>query len=76
MNTWGTALSKEIGRLATGIEDVAGNEAVTLTSNSLVPTNKKVAYTNMICDHRTFKKEKHRVRLTIGGDVFKNTRRF
>ena len=37
MNTWGTALSNEIGRLATGIRDVTGNEAVTFIPKSLVP---------------------------------------
>ena len=34
-----------------------------------VPKNKKVAYDNMVCDHRPIKIEKHRVRLIIGGDV-------
>ena len=37
MNTWGTALSNEIGRLAIGIRNVTGNEALTLISESLVP---------------------------------------
>ena len=31
--------------------------------------NKKVAYYNIICDHRLLKLEVNRVRLTIGGNV-------
>ena len=56
VNTWGTSLSNEIDRLATGIRDVTGNEALTFISKSLVPKNKKVTYANMICDHQPFKK--------------------
>ena len=37
--------------------------------HSLIPPNKKVAYANMVCDHRPSKEEKFRVRLTVGGDV-------
>ena len=66
---WNTALSNEIGRLAQGIGDVKGNNAVDFIPISQVPTNKKVAYAIMICDHRPLKTEVYRVRLTIGGDV-------
>jgi hypothetical protein len=32
------------------------------------PPDKKVTYGNFICDLRPLKTEKHRVRLTVGGD--------
>ena len=66
---WRPALSNEIGRLAQGIRDIAGNDALDFVHKSSIPRNKKVAYANMVCDHRPLKKEKYRVRLTLGGDV-------
>ena len=66
---WDTALSNEIGRFAQGIMDVKGNDAIYFIPIFDVPKHKKVAYANMIYDHRPLKFEKHRVRLTIGGDV-------
>jgi hypothetical protein len=33
-----------------------------------VPVDKKVTYGNFICNYRPLKSEKHRVRLTVGGD--------
>ena len=36
---------------------------------STIPKHKKIAYANMVCDHRPLKKEKYRVRMTLGGDV-------
>ena len=66
---WGTALSNEIGRLSQGVSDVKGNNAMTFIPRHEVPKNKKVAYANMVCDHKPLKDEKYRVRLTIGGDV-------
>ena len=33
-----------------------------------MPSDLIVTYTNMICDYRSHKQEKHRVRLTVGGD--------
>jgi hypothetical protein len=66
---WNKALSNEIGRLAQGVRDVKGNDALDFVHLSTIPKNKKVAYANMVCDHRPLKTEKHRVRLTLGGDV-------
>ena len=62
-------LSNEIGRLAQGIRDVKGNDTLGSVLITDAPKNKKVAYANMVCDHRPLKKEKDRVRLTLGGYV-------
>ena len=67
--TWGGSLSNEHGRLSQGVRDVTGNNAITFIGKSEIPKGKKVAYANMVCDHRPLKKEKFRVRLTLGGDV-------
>ena len=66
---WGQTLSNEIGRLSQGVRDIKGNNALTFIPYHEIPRSKKVAYANMICDHRPLKTEKHRVRLIIGGDV-------
>ena len=67
--TWGNSLSNELGRLAQGIGAVKGNNALNFIPRHKIPKGKKVAYANMVCDHRPLKKEKFRVRLTLGGDV-------
>ena len=66
---WSPSLSNELGRLSQGIGQVKGNNAMTFIPHRLVPKNKKVAYANMVCDHRPDKEEKFRVCLTVGGDV-------
>ena len=69
IETWGCSLSNELGRLAGGIRDIIGNNAITFIHRNQVPTNKKYAYENMVRDYGPLKVEKYRVRLTIGGDV-------
>ena len=66
---WCRSLSNELGRLIKKIRDIVGNDAMEFISISEVSKHKKVAYANMVCDHRPTKEEKYRVRLTIGGDV-------
>jgi hypothetical protein len=55
---WNKALSNEIGRLAQGVRDIKGNDALDFVHLSTIPKNKKVAYANMVCDHRPLKTEK------------------
>ena len=58
---WNKALFKKIGRLAQGIGDITGNDALDFVHRHTIPKHKKVAYANMVCDHRPLKKEKDRV---------------
>ena len=67
--TWVISLSNEIGRLEQGIRDVVGNNTINVIQNDKVPKGDKVAYANIVCDYRPYKKEKYRARLTLGGDV-------
>ena len=69
IQTWGVSLSNELGRLSQGIRTIQGNNALNFIPKENIPSNKKIAYANMICDYRPLKSEKYRVRLTIGGDV-------
>ena len=50
------------------MRDVKGNDVLDHVHRSTIPTNKKVTYANMVCDHRPLKIEKYRVRLILGGD--------
>ena len=59
-----------IGILAQGIRDIMGNNAINFIQKHMIPKGKKVAYANIVYDYRPCKKEKYRVRLTLGGDVF------
>ena len=63
------ALSNEIIRMSQGTREVKGNDAIHFVPRSSINKYKKVAYANMICDHRPLKTKVNRVRLTIGGDV-------
>ena len=66
---WKPVLSNEIGRLYQEIREVKDNGAMTFPPHSSIPKHKKVAYANIICDHRSLKTEVNCVRLTIVGDV-------
>ena len=65
---WIDSLSNELGRLTQGIHSVKGNDVVDFILKSDVPIDRIVTYANMVCDYRPHKDEKHRVRLTVGGD--------
>ena len=66
---WNPSLLSKIGKLAQGIRDVNGNNAIYFILISEVPRNTNVAYDNMVCDHRPLKTEEYRIRLTLGGDI-------
>ena len=67
-DVWAPSVSNEIGRLAQGIRNVAGNDAMVFIHKHEVPHNKKVTYANMVCDVRPKKDDVYRTRLTVGGD--------
>jgi len=66
---WLKGLDNELGRLANGIpKEIIGTNTIGFITKASIPVSKKVTYSNMVCDIKPLKKEKHRVRLTIGGD--------
>ena len=66
---WTRSMSNELGRLAQGnIYGVTATDTIYFIFKHDVPTNQPVTYSNFNCDHRPLKTEKHRIRLTAGGD--------
>ena len=66
---WEPVLSNETGRLAHDIRDIVVDDALDFLYRSSILVNKKVAYASMVYEHWPLKKGKHRVRLTLEGDV-------
>ena len=66
---WQRSFSNEIGRLAQGIRDIIGTDCITFIAHSQIPKGKKVAYARIVCAIRPQKKETHRTRITIGGNL-------
>ena len=67
--TWQTSLSNELGRVMQGIGNrITGTDTMEFVKKHEIPTHKKITYANFVCDYRPLKAEKHRVRMTIGGD--------
>ena len=54
---WQLSVTREIGRLAQGILNVQGNDAIDFITKQEVPSHKKVTYANMVCDCRPFKSD-------------------
>ena len=65
---WEKALANELGRLAQGIDNINGTNTLSFIPKEEIPKTNKITYANMVCDYRPLKVEKHRVRLTVGGD--------
>ena len=70
---WKQSLSNESGRAAQGNNKVKGNGTLDFIQKHEVPVNKKVTYSNFICDFRPLKAEQYRVKLTAGGDTLTYT---
>ena len=69
--TWGKSFGNEIGRLAQGMPGrVEGTNTIFFIHKKQVPSNRwqDVTYGRIVCDVREQKAEKHRTRLTVGGD--------
>jgi hypothetical protein len=65
---WTRGFGNECGRLFQGIRDIVGTDtcfSITLTN---IPKDRKITYGKIVCDYKPHKKEKERVRLTVGGD--------
>ena len=61
------ALSNEIDRLTKVIDK--DNNALDFVHRHKISKHKKVAYANMVYDHRPLKEEKDNVRLTLGQKI-------
>lgn len=70
----GSAIN-ELGRLMQGIgsdrkggQRVKGTNTIFVTRKHKIPPGKKATYARIVADYRPEKKEKHRTRITAGGD--------
>jgi hypothetical protein len=61
-------LSNELGRICQGICDVAGTNTAFFIDLHNIPKDRKINCGKLVCDFKPNNIEKHRVRLTVGGD--------
>jgi hypothetical protein len=65
---WKRGFGNEYGRLFQGIRDIPGTNTCFFIKLTSVPNDRKITYGKIVCDLKPHKKEKERVRLTVGSD--------
>jgi hypothetical protein len=65
---WKRGFSNEVGRLFQGICNIPGTNTCFFVELTNIPKYRKITYGKIVCDYKPHKKEKERVRLTVGGD--------
>ena len=63
------SFANELGRLAQGIRDIDGTNNIDFIPYVDVPKDQTVTYGRIVCTYRPQKDEKHRTRLTVGGNL-------
>ena len=68
--TWQNSLANELGRLSQGIRDIKGTDTVFFIPKSEIPRDRlrDVTYARIVVGYKPDKLEKHRARITVGGD--------
>jgi hypothetical protein len=65
---WTRGFGNECGRLFQGIRDIPGTYIFFFIKLTNISKDIKISYVKIVCDYKPHKKEKERVRLTVGGD--------
>jgi hypothetical protein len=65
---WKRGSGNECGHLFQGIRDIPGTDTCFFIKLTNFPKDRKITYSKIVCDYKPHKKEKERVRLTVGGD--------
>jgi hypothetical protein len=65
---WKRGFGNEVGRLFQGIRDIPGTDTCCFVKLTNIRKDIKITYGKIVCDYKPHKKEKERVRLTVGGD--------
>jgi hypothetical protein len=65
---WKRDFSNEAGRLFQGIHDISGSNTCFFVELKSTPKDRNITYGKIVCDYKPQKKEKERVRLTVGRD--------
>jgi hypothetical protein len=63
---WKRGFGNKAGRLFQGIHDIPGTDAFFFVELTNIPKDRKITYCKIVCDYKPHKKEKERVRLTVG----------
>jgi hypothetical protein len=66
---WKRGFGNEVGRLFQGIRDIPGTDTCFFIKLTNIPKDRQITYGKIVCDYKPHKKEKERVRLTVGGDM-------
>jgi hypothetical protein len=66
---WTRGFGKECGRLFQGIHYIPGTDTCFFIKLKNIPIDRKITYGKIGCDYKPHKKEKERIRLTVGGDI-------
>jgi hypothetical protein len=66
---WTRGFGKECGRLFQGVRDIPGTDTCFFIKLKNIPKDRKITYGKIVCNYKPHKKEKERVRLTVGGDI-------
>jgi hypothetical protein len=66
---WKRGFGNKCGRLFQGIRDIPGTDTCFFIKLTNIPKERKITYGKIVCDYKPHKKEKERVRLTLGGDT-------
>ena len=74
-DTWTKSCSNEFGRLAQGNDTVEGTNTIFFIHHKEMPKGRKATYANIVVDIRPEKKETHRTRMTVGGELNRLPRR-
>jgi hypothetical protein len=65
---WTRGFGNECGRIFQGIWDIPGTDTCFFIKLTNIPKDREITYGKIVCDYKPHKKEKERVRLTVGGD--------
>jgi hypothetical protein len=65
---WMRGFGNECGRLFQVVRDIPGTDTCSFIKLTNIPKDRKITYGKIVCDYKPHKKEKERVRLTVGGN--------
>jgi hypothetical protein len=63
---WKRGFGNEAGRLFQGIRDIPGTDTRFFVELTNIPKDINITYGTIVCDYKPHKKEKERIRLTVG----------
>jgi hypothetical protein len=65
---WKRGFGNEVGRLFQGIHDIQGTKTCFFVELKKIPKDRQITYGKIVCYYKPHKKEKERVRITVGDD--------